>query len=86
MARNTKQPMIAASEVAEFVFCAKAWQLKRLGDAAESVHLDPGKEFHESHSARVSFAYRLRRGAIACGLLALLLFIAAMLLRGFSAQ
>jgi hypothetical protein len=81
MARKKKQQMITASEVAEFIFCAKAWQLKRIGESAESIHLDPGKEYHERHSARVSLATMLRRVGMASALLACLLFILAMLLR-----
>lgn len=82
MLRNRKQPLISASEVAEFVFCAKAWQLKRAGAAAESPHLEPGKQFHQQHSAQVSSAGGLRRVALLCAALALLLLLAAALLRG----
>src|SRR5262245_1824889 len=81
MARKKKLPMITASEVAEFIFCAKAWQLKRIGEVAESVHLAPGKEFHERHNAWLSFASLLRRVGLAAALLACLLLIVAMLLR-----
>ncbi|MGH9842860.1 MAG: hypothetical protein ACREEM_29330 [Blastocatellia bacterium] len=83
MSRNRNQPLISASEVAEFVFCAKAWQLKRAGAAPQSPHLEPGKQFHQQHSAQVSSAARLRRLGVLCAALALLLLIAAALVRGF---
>jgi hypothetical protein len=81
MSRTKRQQIIAASEVAEYLFCAKAWQLKRQGEIAESVHLNPGKEFHRRHSASVLFASQLRRAGVACIALALLLFILITLLR-----
>jgi len=82
MSWNRKQPLISASEVAEFVFCAKAWQLKRSGVSARGPRLEPGKQFHQRHSAQVSSAGGLQRVAVLCAVLALLLLLAAALLRG----
>ena len=73
--------MITASEVAEYVYCAKAWHLKRAGETSQSEHLTPGKEFHASHGARLSVARQLGRAGFACAGLAALLLIAAALVR-----
>lgn len=78
--RNNRQAIITASEVGEFVFCAKAWQLKRDGATLQSPHLKPGEVFHERHSARVSLAWRLRRTGWILIWVAILLFIALALM------
>ena len=79
--RPNRLPMITASEVAEFVYCAKAWHLKRAGEISKSEHLTPGREFHAGHSAQVSFAGRLSRAGFACAIAAVLLLIVAALVR-----
>lgn len=59
--RRHNQTPITASEVAEFMFCAKAWQLKREGHAPESPHLEPGVAFHRQHGKQLTFARKLQR-------------------------
>jgi hypothetical protein len=78
--RNNQRPIITASEVAEFVFCAKAWRLKRQGAKAQSPRLGAGKAFHEKHGAQVSLAGRLQRVGSLCAwiFLALLVVLALM--------
>ena len=55
------QPVITASEIGEFVYCAKAWQLKRAGAEPDSPALAVGTAFHTKHGAGVSQAARLQR-------------------------
>ena len=70
------QTMITASEVAEFMFCAKAWQLKREGNEPDSPHLETGTAFHRKHGRQLSFASKLRRaGWVLVGLVLLLLVL-----------
>jgi hypothetical protein len=63
--RSTRQLMITASEVGEFVFCAKAWQLKRDGAVADSPHLASGVAFHSWHGSRLALDSRLHRLGVA---------------------
>ncbi|MBO0719689.1 MAG: hypothetical protein J2P41_02645 [Blastocatellia bacterium] len=56
--RSTK---ITASEIGEFVYCAKAWRLKRSGAEAQSESLGDGITFHRKHGVGVSLANRLER-------------------------
>ena len=73
------QTTITASEVAEFMFCAKAWQLKREGVEPDSPHLAPGIAFHRKHGKQLSLSRKLQRAGwvlvgLAIVLLALLLW------------
>jgi hypothetical protein len=73
-----KRDIITASEVSEFLFCAKAWQLKRDGAEVDSPHLVSGIAFHRQHANRLTFARVLRRAAWVClgfALLALLFWM-----------
>ena len=47
--QHNRQPVITASEIGEFVYCAKAWQLKRAGEEADSPALAQGTAFHAKH-------------------------------------
>ena len=67
------QPTITASEVAEFMFCAKAWQLKREGVEPDSPHLAPGIAFHRQHGKQLTLAKKLQRVGWVLVVLALLL-------------
>ena len=69
------QPTITATEVAEFMFCAKAWQLKRDGNEPDSPHLEPGIAFHRQHGKQLTFASKLQRAGWVLAGLALLLFM-----------
>jgi hypothetical protein len=81
MPKKRAPQMITATEVADFVYCAKAWRLKRDGEIAESPRLEPGVEFHVRHGDRVSLASGLRSFGLLAALFALILLIAALLLR-----
>ncbi len=58
-----RQPVITATEIGEFVYCAKAWQLKRDGAEADSPALAEGTAFHAKHGAGVAQAARLQHAA-----------------------
>ena len=73
--QNNQRPTITASEVAEFVFCAKAWRLKRQGARAQSPRLGFGTAFHKKHGAQVSLAARLQRFGVLCAWIFLVLLI-----------
>jgi hypothetical protein len=75
MSEEDRQPIISASEVGEYVFCAKAWRLKRDGAIPQSPHLDSGTAFHQEHGRQVSRSDSLRKTAVICALIALLLFV-----------
>lgn len=63
--------MITASEVGEYVFCAKAWKLKLDGVRPESPRLEAGTAYHREHQSGVHWAKRLRGIGIAIGWIAL---------------
>lgn len=68
-------PPISASEVGEFMFCAKAWQLKRDGHAPVSPQLEPGVAFHRAHGRQLTFARKLQRVGWGLAGLAVLLLV-----------
>lgn len=76
MRRTGQQPVFTASEVGEYVFCAKAWKLKREGVSPKSPRLKAGATYHHAHQAGLHWAQRLRR----LGLAIILLVLAAALL------
>lgn len=57
--KKRKQFIINASEVGEYLYCAKAWQLKRDGVEPEGERLAAGTNFHRQHSERISFAEKV---------------------------
>lgn len=73
---GNKRLTITASEVGEFVFCAKAWQLKRDGAVADDTHLNAGQVFHARHGARLALAVRLRQvGLVVAWMVCLLILV-----------
>jgi hypothetical protein len=76
-----RRQIITASEVGEFVYCPKSWYLKRCGEVAQSPHLEPGVTYHSKHEAGVSRSTILNRAGKKLGLIALILFIALILIR-----
>ena len=67
--------LIRASEIGEYVFCARAWWLRTKGFEAGgwSVARERGTAWHKEHGRGVKSARRLRRLAAAATLLAALL-------------
>ena len=52
-------PVITASEIGEYAYCAKAWQLRRAGVAPRGAQLDEGTAFHQQHGATTAQAAQL---------------------------
>ena len=63
--------MITASEVGEYVYCAKAWKLKLDGIRPESPRLEAGIAYHREHQSGVHRAQRLRGLGLAFAWIAL---------------
>jgi hypothetical protein len=61
MSQIDRRLIIHASEVGEFVYCAKSWYLKRCGEIPQGSQLEEGAVFHERHEATVSRAAHLRK-------------------------
>ena len=70
-----RRRVINASEVGEFVYCAKAWYLKRCGEVPQGPRLDEGVAFHEQHETTVSQSARLQKMGKRLSLIGLLLLI-----------
>lgn len=73
--QHNRRHVITASEIGEFVYCPKAWQLKREGAEADSPALAEGTAFHTQHGANVAQSARLQRTARMLLLLALALLV-----------
>jgi hypothetical protein len=63
--------MITASEVGEYVFCAKAWKMRLDGVRPESPQLEAGTSYHRAHQSGVHWAGHLLGVGIAIGWIAL---------------
>ncbi len=76
--------MIRASEIGQYVYCARAWWLNQVqGLTPANVEgLDLGRDFHVEHGRAVASALRLRRWALILVGLAALCLILALLLGG----
>ena len=75
--------MIRASEVGEYVYCARAWRLRREGVERTRGHeaRAAGTAWHLEHGRGVRTAARLRTLSAAAALLALLCALALLALR-----
>jgi hypothetical protein len=73
--KRYRDPVIAASEIGAFVYCAKAWHLQRRGDEAQGEFWEEGAAFHRKHGAGVSLADRLDRIGKSLALAALMLLL-----------
>jgi hypothetical protein len=80
MRKKDRGPIIAASEIGAFVYCAKAWHLQRRGDEAQGEFLEEGAAFHRKHGAGVSLAERLDRIGKSLALTALMLLLLLLIL------
>ncbi len=81
MSQIDRRLIIDASEVGEFVYCAKSWYLKRHGEVPKSSRLKEGVVFHKWHGATVSRTARLRRAGVWLSLIGSLLLVALALSR-----
>jgi hypothetical protein len=73
--KRYRDPVITASEIGAFVYCAKAWHLQRRGDEAQGEFGEEGAAFHRKHGAGVSLADRLERIGKVLALTALMLLL-----------
>jgi hypothetical protein len=79
-----KERYVNASELATYVFCAKAWQLSQIGAPSQNTSEQAeGIEWHGAHSEQVAGAERSARLARACAF-ALLLVLLALAFRFFA--
>ncbi|MFT5194689.1 MAG: hypothetical protein ACI9EW_002486 [Cellvibrionaceae bacterium] len=73
--KNNQKEIIRASEIGSYIYCNRAWWLKRI-DGRESrnmTEMQHGTRLHERHARLVSGAGRLQK--IAYGLIAFALFL-----------
>ena len=71
----SRHVVIGAAEVSEYVFCHRAWWLRRVqgGAPINENQLRSGAWMHARHGKRVRTAARLQFGGYALALLAILL-------------
>lgn len=74
--------IIRASEVGEYVYCARSWWLHQVqGIASHNVAaLNAGQDAHDRHGRQVARYQGQRRLALALGLLGLVLIVLALAL------
>lgn len=80
MSQIDRRLIIDASEVGEFVYCAKSWYLKRCGEIPQGMRLKQGAIFHKKHGATVSRAASLRKAGVWLSLIGLFLLVALALI------
>jgi hypothetical protein len=80
MSQIDRRLIIDASEVGEFVYCAKSWYLKRCGEVPRGPRLEEGVSFHERHEATVSRAARLRKAGVWLSITGFFLLVALALI------
>ncbi len=77
MTRDNDLPVIRASEIGEYVYCARAWWLRRV-QGVESHN----QAAHQRHGQSVAAYQTQRRLALLLAVLALLLLLAGLALAG----
>lgn len=77
-------PVLRASEIGQYVYCARAWWLSRVQGwvPANAEELALGRGFHAEHGRVVASVLRLRRSVVVLAGLAMLCLMLAMLLGG----
>jgi 3-mercaptopyruvate sulfurtransferase SseA len=70
-----QEPIIRASEISQFAFCAHAWWLARVkGYQSSNLRaMQRGSKRHRAHGRRVERAHRMRQLAVGFLVLALLI-------------
>jgi hypothetical protein len=81
MSQIDRRLIIDASEVGEFVYCAKSWYLKRCGEVPQGSQLEDGVAFHKEHGAAVSRATRLSKAGKWFALVGFFLLVVMALIR-----
>ncbi len=79
---SQREPVIRASEIAQYAFCARAWWLGRVkGFRSTNVAaMRRGLARHRAHGRTVEGTHRLRRLAVALLVLAIAALVAWILL------
>jgi hypothetical protein len=79
---GAQDPIIRASELAEYAFCARAWWLGRVKGlpSANVVAMRHGAEQHQAHGRAVEGYHRLRSLAVVLLILAVVALAAWLLL------
>lgn len=79
MTRQTDNDVIRASELGEYVYCARAWWLRRVEGVASrnTAALSSGQQAHDRHGRTVAAAQTQRRLALLLAALAGLALLAA---------
>lgn len=79
MTRQTDDPVIRASELGEYVYCARSWWLRRVQGVAShnTAALASGQQAHDRHGRAVAAVQTQRRLALLLAALAGLLLLAA---------
>ena len=79
----TDDPIIRASELGQYAYCAKAWWLGSVeGVASANVReMDAGASAHEQHGQAVQISVWLNRAGIACLVLGALILTMFVILR-----
>jgi CRISPR/Cas system-associated exonuclease Cas4 (RecB family) len=79
MTRQTDSDVIRASELGEYVYCARAWWLRRVQGVASrnTAALSGGQQAHDRHGRAVAASQTQRRLALLLGALAALALLAA---------
>jgi CRISPR/Cas system-associated exonuclease Cas4 (RecB family) len=78
---SRRQKFIRASEIGEYIFCARAWRLRIDGHAptSGSERREAGERWHRKHGEAVLHVRRLRRLASYSVLLAIVLGVLTLL-------
>jgi hypothetical protein len=79
---SNKQKFIRASEVGEYLFCARVWWLKIQGYEPTFGHAarERGERWHRGHGRGVAMALKLRKLAAYSAFLAVVLGVLLLLL------
>jgi len=84
MGKRTKSSatdVLSASEIGQYLYCSRAWQLHRMGYKPESPFLEPGKQAHVALGNQLdSLETRLRSSRWYAAIGLALLFLSILLL------
>jgi CRISPR/Cas system-associated exonuclease Cas4 (RecB family) len=81
MTKHNSNDVIRASEIGEYVYCARAWWLRRVqGVPSRNVAaLHSGQQAHDRHGRAVATYQTQRRLALVSAVLALLALLAGLM-------